>query len=156
MREGNWIAMPRVPLIVAGGPEVAGCVAGDGADVPGDNARATKEATRPNTDHAHVDRAAKTTDETERVKAAVETIVPAPTSHGVATAERDDAPTPDEVVPAAISAEENTGGDASEKAHVAELEATLLAASSPGRKGPPEPATTEPAETPVVNTEAEV
>jgi hypothetical protein len=42
-------------------------------------------------------------------------------------------------------------------AHVAELEATLLAASSPGHEAPPpEPAAVEPVETPVVTTEAEV
>jgi hypothetical protein len=84
--------------------------------------------------------------------AVVETIVPAPTSPGAA-AEGDDAPAPDEVALAANSAEENTRGDASERAHVTELEATLLAANSPGREGPPEPTPAEPAETPVVTTE---
>jgi hypothetical protein len=41
-------------------------------------------------------------------------------------------------------------------AHTAELEAALLAASSPGREGPPEPAAAEPAEAPVITAEAEV
>jgi hypothetical protein len=41
-------------------------------------------------------------------------------------------------------------------AHVAELEATLLATSSLGHEGPPEPAAAKPADTPVVTTEAEV
>jgi hypothetical protein len=41
-------------------------------------------------------------------------------------------------------------------AHAAELEATLLATRSPRHEGPPEPTDAEPAETPVVTTEAEV
>jgi hypothetical protein len=73
-----------------------------------------------------------------------------------AVTEEDAAPTPDEVVPATANAEENAGGDASEMAHVLELEATLLTASSPWHKGPREPAAAEPAETPVISTEAEV
>jgi hypothetical protein len=40
--------------------------------------------------------------------------------------------------------------------HAAELEATLLAASSPRHEGPPEPATDEPTATPVAPAEAEV
>jgi hypothetical protein len=46
--------------------------------------------------------------------------------------------------------------DASEVAHAAELEATLLATSSPGREAPPEPAAAESTEPPVLTTEAEV
>jgi hypothetical protein len=87
----------------------------------------------------------------------VETVVPSLTSPGAAAVPQEDAaPAPDEVVPATAGAEENAGGDASEMAHVAELEATLLAANSPGHEGPPEPAAAEPAETPVVTIEAEV
>jgi hypothetical protein len=131
-------------------------VAGDEAGAPGDDACSTEESTRLGTNHVRDDRGAEATDEAECVEAAEETIVRAPTSPGAAAApERDLAPAPDEVVPAAIGAEENTGGETLEMAHVTELEATLLAASSPGREGPPEPATTEPAETPVVTTEAE-
>jgi hypothetical protein len=51
----------------------------------------------------------------------------------------DAAPAPDEVAPAIANPEEDAGGDASEMAHAAELEATLLAASSPGREAPPSP-----------------
>jgi hypothetical protein len=157
MREGDWIAMLGVPLITAGNPEASGGVEGDGASAPGDDARVTEEATRPETNNMRVDRAAEPSDEAERVEAAMETIVPAFTSPGASAApEGDAALAPDEVVPAAASAEENAGGDASEMAHVAELETTLLAASSPGREGPPEPAAAEPAETPVVTTEAKV
>jgi hypothetical protein len=104
-----------------------------------------------------VDRATEPSDEAKRAEAAVGTVVPVLTSPGAAAVpEEDAAPTPDEVVPATANAEENAGGDASETAHVAELEAMLLAASSPGHEGPPEPAAAEPADTPVVTTEAEV
>jgi hypothetical protein len=41
-------------------------------------------------------------------------------------------------------------------AHAAELKVALLAAGSPGREGPPEPAAAAPAEAPVVAAEAEV
>jgi hypothetical protein len=58
----------------------------------------------------------------------------------VASLEGDDVPTPDGNAPAVASAEENPAGDASQIAHVAELEATLLTASSPGREAPLEPA----------------
>jgi hypothetical protein len=66
---------------------------------------------------------------------------------------------PDEAAAAAVNAEENAEGDASETAHAAELEAALLAVSSPGREDPSEPATAAvaaPTEAPVVTEEAEV
>jgi hypothetical protein len=43
-------------------------------------------------------------------------------------------------VAAAAPAEDDAAADASEVAHAAELEATLLAASSPGSEGPTEAA----------------
>jgi hypothetical protein len=49
-------------------------------------------------------------------------------------------PVPDEAVAVVANTEEDTGADASEVAHAAELEAVLLAASSPGRESPAEPA----------------
>jgi hypothetical protein len=58
---------------------------------------------------------------------------------------------PDEVIAVVANAEEDTGADASEAAHAAELEAVLLAASSPGRESPAEPtadAAAAPVETP--------
>jgi hypothetical protein len=70
--------------------------------------------------------------------------------------EVDVAPTPDEAAPITVNTEENAGGDTSETAHAAELEAALLAASSPGREGPTEPAAAAPTEAPVVTAEAEV
>jgi hypothetical protein len=50
------------------------------------------------------------------------------------------APAHGDVVAAAATAEEDAAADASEAAHVAELEAALLAASSPGGEVPMEPA----------------
>jgi hypothetical protein len=66
---------------------------------------------------------------------------------------------PDEAAAAAVDTEENAGGDASETAHAAELEAALLAVSSPGREDPSElaaAAVAAPTEAPVVTEEAEV
>jgi hypothetical protein len=66
---------------------------------------------------------------------------------------------PDEAVEATVITEENAGADASEAAHVAELEVALLAASSPGCEDPAEPAAdaaAAPVEAPVVTEEAEV
>jgi hypothetical protein len=157
MMEGDWIAMPGVPLIAAGNPEVAAGVEGDGTNAPGDGARAAEEATGPTSDEVRIDRATESSDEAERAEAVVGTIASVLASPEAATVpEKDTAPAPDEVVPAAANAEENAEGDASEVAHAAELEATLLAASSPGHEAPPEPAAAEPAETPVVTAKAEV
>jgi hypothetical protein len=157
MREGDWIAMPGVPMIAAGSPEVAVGVEGDGASVPSDDARTTEEATGSESDNVRVDRAAEPSDEAERAEAAVGTVAPALTSpRAAAVPEEDVAPAPDEVIQATANTEENAGGDASEMVQVAELEARVLAASSSGHEGPPEPADAEPAETPVITTEAEV
>jgi hypothetical protein len=84
MREGDWIAMPWVSLIAAGSPEAAVGVEGGGASAPGDDAPATKEETRPESDNVCVDRAAEPSDEAKRAEAAVETVVPALTSLGAA------------------------------------------------------------------------
>jgi hypothetical protein len=149
--------MPGVPLIAAGNPEVAAGVEGDVANAPGDGTRAAEEATGPASVNVTVDRETEPLDEAERAEAAVGTVAPVLASPGAAAVPEEDAAlVPDEVVPATANAEENVGGDASEMAHAAELEATLLAASSPRHEGPPEPAAAEPAETPVVTAEAEV
>jgi hypothetical protein len=50
------------------------------------------------------------------------------------------APAQGDVDAAAATIEEDSAADASEAAHVAELEAALLAASSPGDEAPAEPA----------------
>jgi uncharacterized Ntn-hydrolase superfamily protein len=49
------------------------------------------------------------------------------------------APAQGDVVAAATTVEEDSAADASEAAHVAELEAALQAASSPGGEAPTEP-----------------
>jgi hypothetical protein len=87
----------------------------------------------------------------------METVSPAPTSlKAAAVLEVDTAPASEEVAPVAVNTEENIGGDTSETTHAAELEAALLAASSPGCEGPTESAAAAPAEDPVVVAEAEV
>jgi hypothetical protein len=68
----------------------------------------------------------------------VGTIVPTFTSPGTAAAPDEDViPAPNENVRAAASTGEAPGGNASEMAHAAELEVTLLAASSSEREAPP-------------------
>jgi hypothetical protein len=157
MMEGDCIAMLGVPLVTAGNPEAAAGEEGNGTDAPGDGARAAEETTGPTSDEARVEKATTPSDEVERTEAIVGTVAPAPVSPGVAVVpEEDAAPAPDEVAPATVNVEENAGGDTSEMAHAAELEAALLAASSPGHEAPLEPAADEPAEAPVVTAEAEV
>jgi hypothetical protein len=160
MTEGNWITMPGVPLITAGGPEAAAREEGEVTGAPGDEARAIEEMTAPTTEDKRVDRAAGPSVKVERTEAAEETAPPAPTSPGAAPVpEVDSTPVPDEAVAAAVVKEENARADASEAAHVAELEAVLLAASSPGREDPADPAAASaaaPTEAPVVTEEAEV
>jgi hypothetical protein len=159
MTEGNWIAMPGVPLITAGDPEAAVREEGNVSGAPGDGARAAEETTGPTTDEERVNKATGPSVDVERTEAAVETVPPVPTSPVAASVtEVDSAPTPDEAVAAAVNTEENAGAD-SEAAHVAELEAALLAASSPRREDPAEPAAASvaaPTEAPVVTEEAEV
>jgi hypothetical protein len=91
----------------------------------------------PTTEEERVDRATGPSVEVERTKAAEEVVPPTPASPGAAPVPKvHSAPMPDEAVAAAVITEENAGADASEVVHVAELEAALLAASSPGREDP--------------------
>jgi hypothetical protein len=130
---------------------------GNVTDAPGDGAPAAEGATGPASEEALVDRATRPSDEAERTEAAVETVSPAPTSlEAAAVPEVDATPAADEAAPVAVNTEENIGGDTSETVHAAELEAALLAASSPGREGPTESAVAAPADDPVVVAEAEV
>jgi hypothetical protein len=160
MTEGNWIAMHGVPLITAGDPEAAVREEGDVTGAPGDGAGAAEETTGPTTDEERVNMATRASVEVERAEAAEETVLPAPASPVAASVpEVDSAPMLGEAVVAAVNTEENAGADASEAAHVAELEAVLLAASSPGREDPAEPAAASdaaPTEAPVVTEEVEV
>jgi hypothetical protein len=132
MTEGNWITMPGVPLITAGGPEVAAREEGEVTGAPGDEAGAAEDTTSPTTKEERTDGAPGPTAEVERTEAAEETVPPAPTSARAAPVpEVESTPAPDEAAAAAASPKEDAGADASEAAHVVELEAALLAASSP-------------------------
>jgi hypothetical protein len=152
--------MPEVPLITSGDPEAAAREEGEVTGAPGDGSCAAEETTGPTTEEECVDRATGPSVEVERTEAAEEVVPPAPASPGVASVpEVHSAPVPDEAVAAAIITEENAEADASEAGHVAELEAALLAASSPGREDPAEPAADGAValiEAPVVTEEAEV
>jgi hypothetical protein len=150
--------MAGIPLITVGHTEVAADVEKDRAGAQCDNARATEEATGPGAENVRDDGAEDPLGEMVRAEATVNEVVAALTpAKPNAAPEGDAIPAPDGNAPAAASAEENPAGDASETAHAAELEATLLAASSPGHEAPPpEPAAAESTEFPVVATEAEV
>jgi hypothetical protein len=152
--------MPGVPLITAGESEAAAREGGNVTDAPGDGARAAEETTGSTTEEERVNRGTGPSDEVERTEAAEETVPHMPASPGAASVPEVDAtPVPDEAAAAAVDTEENAGGDASETAHAAELEAALLAVSSPGREDPSEPAAAAvaaPTEAPVVTEEAEV
>jgi hypothetical protein len=152
--------MPGVPLITSGDPEAAAREEGEVIGAPGDGSRAAEETTGPTTEEERMDRATGPSVEAERTEAAEEVVPPAPASPGATPVpEVHSAPVPDEAVAAAVITEENAGADASEAVHIAELEAVLLAASSPGREDPAEPAADSaaaPVEAPVVTEEAEV
>jgi hypothetical protein len=160
MTEGNWIMMPGVPLITSGGPEAAAREEGEVTGALGDGSRAAEETTGPTTEEERADGAPGPSVKVERTEAAGETVPPAPTSPGAAPVpEVHSAPASNEAVTTAVTTEEDARVDASEAAHVAELEVALLAVSSPGHEGPAEPAAdaaAAPVEAPVVTEEAEV
>jgi hypothetical protein len=146
--------MPRVPLITAGDPEAT---AAEEGNVTEGRCSHCGRGDRATSEEAHVDRATGPSDEGERTEVAVETVSPAPTSlEAAAVPEVDAAPAPNEATPVAVNTEENVGGDASDTVHAAELEAALLAASSPVRESLSESAAAVPAEDPVVVAEAKV
>jgi hypothetical protein len=160
MTEGNWISMLGVPLITAGGPEAAAREEGEVTGAPGDEAGAAEDTTAPTTEEERADGAPGPAAEVERTEAAEETVPPAPVSAGAASVlEVESAPVPSEAIATAATLEEDAGADASEAAHVAKLEAALLAARSPKREGTAEPAADAaavPVEAPVVTEGAEV
>jgi hypothetical protein len=90
MREGDWIAMPGVPLIAAGSAEVArgatADVGGNGASAQCDDARVTEEVARPEAEAMCDDNAKGPSDDAECAVVTVDTIVPALTSPGTAAA----------------------------------------------------------------------
>jgi hypothetical protein len=53
MTEGNWIAMPGVPLITAWGPEAAASEEGEATGVPDGEAGSAEDTTAPTTEEGH-------------------------------------------------------------------------------------------------------
>jgi hypothetical protein len=150
MAEGSLIAMPGVPLITAGGPEAAAREEGEVTGALGDEAGVAEDTTVPTTEGERADGTSGPAAEVVRAEAAEEIVPPTPASARAAPG-AESTPVPDEVIAVVANAEEDTGADASEAAHAAELEAVLLAASSPGRESPAEPtadAAAAPVETP--------
>jgi hypothetical protein len=141
--EGSWIAMPRVPLITAGDPEAAAREEGEVTSALGDEAGVAEDTTAPTTEGERADGASGPAAEVDRAEAAEETVPPAPASAGAAPGV-ESMLVPVEAVAIVATTEEDTGADASK----AELEAALLAVTSPGRESPAEPAAAAPSEAP--------
>jgi hypothetical protein len=131
--------MPGVPLITAGGPEAAAREEGEVTGALGNEAGVAEDTTAPTTEGERADGASGPAAEVDRAEAAEETVPPVLASAEAAPGV-ESMPMPDEAVAVVANTEEDTGADASEVAHAAELEAVLLAASSPGRESPAEPA----------------
>jgi hypothetical protein len=102
-----------------------------------DEAGAAEDTTAPTTEERHRGGAPGPATEGEQAEAAAGTTPSAPAGLEAASAtEEEVTPAPVDAVATAVPAGENAAADASEVAHTAELEATLLAASSPGGEGP--------------------
>jgi hypothetical protein len=143
MKEGEWIAMPGVPLITAEGSVAAAPRGGEAAGVPEDETHGAEDTTAPTTEEGRGGDAPGAAAEEEQAEAAAGTAPPAPAGLEATSATEEEATlAPAEAAAAAAPTEENTAADASEAAHEAELEAALLAASSPGGEGPAEAAVT--------------
>jgi hypothetical protein len=151
MTEGNWITMPGIPLITTGGPEAAAREEGKVAGAPGGEVGIAEDMTVPTTKEGQVEGAPEPAAEVERTEAAEGTAPPTSAAPVAAPApETESVPAQSEVVAAPVTVEEDAAADASEAAHAAELEAALLAASSPGDEASVEPA----ADADVVSVEA--
>jgi hypothetical protein len=141
MTEEDWIAMPGIPLIAAGGPKAATREEGEATGVPDNEAGAAEDTTAPTTEGGHRGGAPEPTTEGERAEAADGTAPFVPAALEAAPVPEEElAPAHGDVVAAAVPMEEDAAANASEAAHAAELEAALLAASSPGGEGPVGPA----------------
>jgi hypothetical protein len=133
--------MPGVPLITAGGPEAAAREEGEATGVPDDEADAAEDTTAPTTEEGHGEGAPEPATEGEHAEAADGTAPFVPAALEAAPVPEEElAPTHDDVVAAAVPVEEDAAANALEAVHAAELEASLLAASSPSSEGPVEPA----------------
>jgi hypothetical protein len=137
MMDGDWIAMPGVPLITAAGLGAAAPEEGAAAGTAGGEAGVAEGAMAPDAEGRHENATGPATEE-ERAEAATEAATSAPAVLEVAPGSEGG------VAPEAGDAEGARGSagdatvEASDAAHAAELEATLLAASSPGGECPAE------------------
>jgi hypothetical protein len=115
MTEGDWIAMPGVPLITAGGPEAVAREEGEATDVPDDEAGAAEDTTAATTEEGHREGAPEPATEGERGEAAAGTVhfVPAGLEAAPIT-EEELAPAHGDVVAAAVPVGEDAAADASE------------------------------------------
>jgi hypothetical protein len=139
MTEGEWIAMPGVPLITAEGSGAAAPQGGEAAGVPEDGARSAEDITARTTEEGPGGDAPGAAAEEEEAEAAAGTAPSAPTGLEAASATEEEITlAPVEAAATEAPTEENTAADASDAAHAAELEAALLAASSPDGEEPAE------------------
>jgi hypothetical protein len=123
-------------------PEVPKLLQGKRAKPPVLPATRLVLPTAPTTEEGHADGAPELAAVVEHTETVEETAPPASAAAEAAPVpEVEPAPAHSEVVAAAAATEEDTAADTSEAAHAAELEAALLAASSPGDEAPAEPAT---------------
>jgi hypothetical protein len=139
MTEGEWIAMLGVPLITAEGSGAAAPQGGEAAGVPEVGARSAEDITARTTEEGPEGDAPGAAAEEEEAEAAAGSAPSAPTGPEAASATEEEITlAPVEAAAAEAPTEENTAADASDAAHAAELEAALLAASSPRDEEPAE------------------
>jgi hypothetical protein len=148
MEEGNWIAMAGIPLISVEGTAAEGGAAADaeggGTVVQHGDAHEAEGLATQGAEATHDDRAERIipaaetpAHDVERAVAAEDATLAAHTSpEATATPTEDPVHAPAQDVHEAAC--EPTGGDADKRAHIAELEAVLLAVSSPAHEAPPE------------------
>jgi hypothetical protein len=143
MTEGEWIAMPGVPLITAEGSGAAAPRGGEAASVPEDGANSAEDITARTTEEGPGGDAPGAAAEEVEAEAAAGTDPSAPTGLEAASSTEEEVTlAPVEAAATEAPTEENAAADASDAAHAAELEAALLAAGSPGGEEPAEAAVT--------------
>jgi hypothetical protein len=141
MTEGEWIAMPGVPLLNAEGSGAAAPQGGEAAGVPEDETRSAEDITARTTEEGPGGDAPGAAAEEGEAEAAAGTAPSAPAGLETASATEEEVTlAPVEAAAAVAPTEENTAADASDAAHAAELKAALLAASSPDGEEPAEAA----------------
>jgi hypothetical protein len=138
MEEGNWIDMAEIPLITAEGVATEGGAAGDAecggveAGHSGDAEQGAKaahnegvECTIPTEENPTSDAERVAVAEHAELAAGISPEADASNAEGAAHVS---------VEQMGEAARGSLGGDADDEVHTAELEATLLAVSSPGRE----------------------